>query len=226
MVVSIIIYTLLVGCTETLEPNTTEFGYDYYPMDLGDVRIYHTTTIRYNLNGTIDTTRYLTKEVAEELILKTDGTTSILLGRYSAVIGSTTWTKDSLWAVFIDESKVVLSEATTDFIKLVFPVKETLEWDGNAFNSNESEFYEIIDVKKPYAYDTLSYENTLTVVHEDLLDPAKITKDDFRVEVFASNIGLIHKVRVKINYCATCVENGKIEDGFIFEQKLIEIGKE
>lgn len=217
---------LLIGCNETLESIDSEFGYEYYPTEMGDYRIYHTSDIRYNLNGTIDTTQYLVKELVEELIENVDGTFRLTLGRYSADIGSNDWSKDSLWAVFMDETKVVVSEANIDFIKLVFPVTENTEWDGNAFNSSDDEIYRVEEMRKNYSYDTLSFENTLTVVHKDLIDPAKITEDDYRIEVFATNVGLIHKLKFKINYCSTCAENGKIENGFIFEQKLIEFGKE
>ncbi len=219
-------YFLFVACNETVEPDTSGFGYEYYPMEINDFRIYHTTTIRYNLNGTIDTARYLVKELAEELITFEDGSSRMLLGRYSADIGSVNWEKDSLWAVNVNNTKVEVSEATLDFIKLVFPVKDALTWDGNAHNALDEEFYEIKDLGKPYSYDTLAYENTLTVVHQDLIDPAKITEDDYRIEIFAFEKGLIYKLKIRINYCSTCVENGKIEDGYIFEQKLIEIGKE
>lgn len=219
----------LAGCSETLEPDPSKFGYEYYPLAIGDYKIYHTTGIRYNLNGTIDTTQYLVKELVEDLIENVDGTFRLTLGRYSADIGSNDWSKDSLWAVFIDESKVVVSEANVDFIKLVFPVKENIEWDGNAINSKEFEFYKIKEIGKSYTYyvlsDTLSYNNSLSV-EIDLLDPAKITSDKYDLEVFADDIGLVHKLNIKINYCSSCKPEIKIEDGFIFEQKLMEFGKE
>lgn len=224
-IIPVTIMLYVSACTETMEPDLSEFGYEYYPMELGDYRIYHTTTIKYNLNGTIDTTRYLVKELAEETIENIDGSHKLVLGRYSAAVGSNDWKKDSLWAAFIDNAIVVVSEANLDFIKLVFPTTNNINWDGNAFNSHDEEFYTIEDNGKSYAYDTLSYENTLTVVHKDLRDPAKITEDDYRVEVFGADIGLIHKLKIKINYCSTCIENGKIEDGYIFDQKLIEFGK-
>ena len=220
----------ITGCSETMDPDLSNFGYDYYPMEVGDFRIYHTTSIRYNLNGTIDTVSYLVKEQAEELSKNVDGSDRLILGRYSADIGTNIWRKDSLWAVFIDPSKVVVSEANIDFIKLVFPLTKFSNWDGNATNSLEEEFYKVEDKGISFSYDilsdTLSYENTLTVVHKDLIDPAKLTEDDFRKEVFAVDIGLVYKLKIKINYCSTCGETGKIEDGFIFEQKLIAFGKE
>jgi len=216
----------LISCNETVEPNISDFGYEYYPMEVGAYRIYYTSIIRHNLDGSIDTTKYLVKEVAEDSIIYTDGSTRIVLGRYSADLNETKWRKDSLWAVLRDEAKIIVSEANIDFIKLIFPVKESITWDGNASNSKLLESYRMEEVGKTYAYDTLSYNNTLTVVQADLLDPAKITSDDYRVEVFAANIGLVYKLNSKINYCSSCVENGKIDEGYIFEQKLIEFGKE
>lgn len=225
IVIPLFFYTVLVGCTKTVEPNFADFGFEYYPTTVGDYRVYHTSTIRYNLNGSIDSATYLVKEVAEDSIAYADGISKILLGRYSAAIGSSTWQKDSLWAVLIDNAKVVVSEANVDYIKLVFPKLNGKEWDGNGLNSAESEFYKMEEIGNSYAYDTLTYDNTLTVIHKDLIDPVKITEDDYRIEVFAANVGLIHKLNIKLNYCSSCVENGKIDDGFIFEQKLIEIGK-
>ena len=214
------------GCNTELEPNLDDFGFEYYPTKVGDYRIYHTTTIAYNLDGTIDTVTYLVKEIAEKEVIYSDGNAKIILGRYSADIDNFKWKKDSIWSVIIDDSKIIVSEATKDFVKLTFPVSEEKQWDGNATNALQSEFYKIIDLKKSYSYDTLSYDNTLTVVHQDLIDPAKITEDDYRIEVFAAEVGLVHKLKIKINYCSNCVENGKIDDGFIFEQKLIEFGTE
>ncbi len=214
------------SCNEEIEPNVDFFGYEYYPLTVGDYRIYHTSTTYYNLDGSIDSAKYLVKEIAEESVLFTDGNTRIILGRYSKEINDLEWKKDSIWAVLMDDQKIVVSEANVDYVKLVFPVAEEKEWDGNATNAEQSEFYSIINLNKSYSYDTLTYENALTVVHNDLLDPAKITEDDVRFEVFAKDVGLIHKYRKKINYCSGCTENGKIDDGFIFEQKLIEFGQE
>ncbi len=226
LLLSLVLATSFLGCTKVIEPDLNDFGLQYYPTSLGDYRIYYTKTIRHNLDGSIDTTQYLVKEVAEDSVIYSDGNARILLGRYSREIAGSTWQKDSIWAVLINNSNIIMSEANTDFVKLSFPVLESKKWDGNATNSNETEYYELVDLENSYAYDTLTFENTLTVVQKDLLDPAKITEDDYRIEVYAADVGLIHKLKIKINYCSNCVENGKIEDGFIFEQKLIEFGKE
>ncbi|MCF6352538.1 MAG: hypothetical protein L3J06_05975 [Cyclobacteriaceae bacterium] len=217
--------TIIMGCTKTIEPNINELGVEFYPVKVGDYRIYYTKTITYNLNGQIDTTEYLVKEIAEDSVVYTDGNARIILGRYSSNLEGAKWQKDSIWSVLINNYTVIVSEANVDFVKLSFPVLENKKWNGNATNSKEIETYNLINLRKPYSYDTLSYQSTLTVVHKDLIDPAKITEDDYRIEVFATNIGLIHKLKIKINYCSGCVENGKIDDGFIFEQKLIEFGK-
>lgn len=225
---ALVLIVLPVACNKFIEPSSAEFGYQYYPMEMGQFRTYYTQVIDYALDGSIDTTRYLTKELVEDTIRYTDGTLKYILGRYSMDLEGMGWHKDSLWAVSSNQSKVVMSEANVDYIKLSFPVMENMEWDGNALNGRDKEIYELNNLKQPYSYDTLNYENTLTVVQADLVDPNKITEDDYRFEVFALDVGLVHKFRKKVIYCdpSKCSENGIIENGVIFEQKLIEFGKE
>lgn len=216
------------GCSQTVNPNLSDFGFDYYPIEKGQYRIYYTRLITYSLDGSVDTTNYLTKEVVEDSITYVDGSARMLLGRYSADLGTNEWKKDSLWLVNVTTTNIVVSEANVDYIKLAFPVEEKLSWDGNAFNSRDEEIYELNNLNTTYEYDTLSYESALTVVHADLIDPAKLTSDDYRIEVYAKGVGLVHKLKKQIHYCdpTRCSENGTIDDGIIFEQKLIEFGKE
>lgn len=216
------------GCNKTVEPNLSEFGYDYYPLEVGQYRIYHTQRIYFNLDGSADTVNYLTKEIVEDTITYSDGSIRFLLGRYSSDLDSEIWSKDSLWSALVGASSVSVSEANVEYIKLAFPVKEGLEWDGNALNSKVKELYELDELDTEYSYDTLSYTNSLTVIHADFIDPAKLTEDDYRIEVYAKDVGLVHKLKKKINYCdpTECSENGTIEGGAIFEQKLIAIGEE
>ncbi|MCB0496802.1 MAG: hypothetical protein KDC79_11755 [Cyclobacteriaceae bacterium] len=225
---SIVIVGLISSCNKTIEPDLSDFGYEYFPIEIGQYRTYYSMRIDYNLDGSIDTTQYLTKEIVEDTVVYSDGSKRYLLGRYSANIGSDNWQKDSLWTAMVSESNVVISEGNIDFIKLAFPVKSALKWDGNARNNRTEELYEISDLEAPYSYDTLSFSNTLTVIQADLIDPAKLTEDDYRIEVYAKGVGLVHKLKMRINYCdpTKCSENGTIEDGEVFEQKLIEFGEE
>ena len=227
-IVLIGLFAFGIGCNKTIEPNLSEFGFDYYPIEIGQYRVYYTKHIDFNLDGSIDTVIYLTKETVEDTITYSDGTRRFLLSRYSADLESDVWNKDSLWSALVGTSTISVSEANIDYIKLSFPVKEGLQWDGNALNNRTKELYELDEIGVTYAYDSLNYASTLTVIQSDLIDPAKLTEDDYRIEVYAKDVGLIHKLKLKINYCdpTKCSENGTIEDGAIFEQKLIEFGKE
>ena len=92
----------LAACTQTIEPDTDAFGFDYYPMRLGDERIYYTQEIFFKLSGTVDTLTYLVKEIVEDTIKQTDGNYQLLLGRYSTSLDTTKWQKDSLWMVEVN----------------------------------------------------------------------------------------------------------------------------
>lgn len=225
---SFVFVVFIFSCNSFVEPNVEEFGYQYYPIEIGQYRIYFTQQINYNLDGSVETINYLVKEVVEDTVHYSDGSLKYILGRYSKELSALDWHKDSLWAAYLNQSTLVISEANLDYIKLAFPVKELLTWDGNALNGKDEEIYEINNLGQPYSYDTLNYQNTLTLIQSDLLDPNKITEDDYRVEVYAYEVGMVYKLIKKLNYCdpTKCAENGIIEEGTIFEQKLIEFGKE
>lgn len=211
----------LASCTKTIEPDETVFGYEYYSMRVGQQRVYHVQQVVFDVSGKGDTINYLVKEVVEDSLEREDGTYSYVLGRYSAPLNSNDWQKDSLWATQIHPTNVTVEEANTPFVKLIFPVEVTKKWDGNALNAKDEELYELISVGDAYMYDSLQFTNTCKVVHKDLRDPAKITSDDYRYEVFAFGVGLVHRYKLKLNYCSTCQENGVIEGGYILDQKLI-----
>ncbi len=50
-------------------------------VETGIYRIYYTSTIRYNLDGSIDSTTYLVKELAENSITYFDGSARTVYGR-------------------------------------------------------------------------------------------------------------------------------------------------
>lgn len=225
---SFVFIALVYSCNSFVEPNVDEFGYQYYPIEIGQYRTYLTQQINYRLDGTIDTVKYYSKEVVEDTVRYSDGSLKHILGRYSKGANEIDWHKDSLWAARLNKSTLVVSETNVDYIKLSFPVEESLKWDGNKLNGKNEELYEIRNLGQPYSYDTYNYQNTLTVYQADLLDPNKITEDDYRYEVFAFEVGLVYRLIKKINYCdpTKCTENGTITEGIIFEQNLVEFGKE
>ena len=201
-------------------------GYDYFPLAADDYRLYQLQEINYNLDGSIDTTNYQLKEiVTEELVI--DDETSFRLDRYRRAIETDPWVIDSVWSARVNSYQAIVVENNVSIIKLSFPVTEDRRWDGNAMNAKEFDEFKMINVGSTYLVDEKEYPRSLEMLKEELLDPIQITNDDYHLEVFSENIGLIYKLDIDKKYCnpVDCTEPGIIEQGKLVEQKIIEVGK-
>ena len=101
---------------------------------------------------------------------------------------------------------------------------EDKRWDGNAMNSKEFDEFKIKDLGKIYQLDSIEYPNSLQMFKEDSRDPLGITRDNYHVEVFSVGMGLIYKLDENLKYCNDCPPF-TIEQGIVYEQKLLEVGK-
>ena len=213
-----------IGCNELMVPEPERLGYDYFPLIIGEFRIYDVKVINYNLDGSTDTTIYQLQEVVSDSSIIGEET-SYRLDRYRRADASETWVIDSVWSARLNPYQAVVVEHNIPIIKLSFPVAEDKRWDGNALNTIEFDEFKIKNLGTTYQIDGIDYPNSLEMFKEDLLDPLKITSDDHQLEVFSAGIGLIFRQEIFKQYCSDCPEQGKIEQGIVYEQKLLEIGK-
>ena len=91
-------------------------------------------------------------------------------------------------------------------------------------NSIDFDEFKIKNLGMPFETNGIDYPKTLQMFKEDLRDPLGITQDNYRVEVFSAGLGLIYKLDENVKYCNNCPPF-TIEQGIVYEQKLLEIGK-
>ncbi|MEN8251852.1 MAG: hypothetical protein ABFS32_23225, partial [Bacteroidota bacterium] len=198
-------------------------GYDYFPYEVGQYRVYQTHVINYNIDGSVDSADYQIKEIVVDKGLVEDDTT-FRLERYKRVNESDAWVKDSVWSARINTYTAIVVEHNVPIIKLSFPVEENRKWDGNAMNTRDYDEYKMINVNQSYQLEGDEFFQTLEVYRGDSLDPEKIVEDDYHVEVFSRGVGLIHKKDIKLQY--DYKHPGDTVEGIVFEQNLIETGEE
>lgn len=217
---------LLIGCqTTTLDPADVRLGFNYFPLETGQYRLYDVEDIRYKITGEIDTVRLQMKEVVADSFLL-NNTYSYVLERFSRKTSSNTWQLDSVWSVRKNARNVIVTESNVPYVKLVFPVQEGKVWNGNAYNTNGDEMYKMSNIDEQFSAGETSYENTLTVTHFDNNDI--IISLDRRMEVFGRDIGLVYKETLQLEYCTevNCIGEGIIEIGKKYRQRLVDYGKE
>ncbi|MFV2016460.1 MAG: hypothetical protein ACC656_13600, partial [Candidatus Heimdallarchaeota archaeon] len=61
------IFTIILsGCnTSTIKPDLSLLGFDFYPLKVGQTRVYQVEEINYNLFGNHDTLRYQLRETID-----------------------------------------------------------------------------------------------------------------------------------------------------------------
>ncbi|HEY4651933.1 MAG TPA: hypothetical protein VIG72_11000 [Pontibacter sp.] len=222
------------SCDESfVTPDPTARGLDYYPLAVGNYRIYEVTDIHYQNNVPAETSFQMREWVVDSFMDQTNALVYKII-RSVRPNAQSEWLDDSVMTVTKDHNRVILTKDNTRYVKLVFPVKEGKTWEADAFNDHydeneKREQYTYAAVDQPYSLDDLTFDSTLTIIQ------GQPTATDFqlddRKEVYARGIGLVHRVFNRLTYCdgvsgRSCeVGEGYILDGHERYEVLIGHGK-
>lgn len=220
--------SLLLSCSEEASDINIDLGYDFLPVQTGNFWTYEVQEITYEVFEP-DTSVYFIKDVVVDSIIPSDSqSVKYIMYRYSGE-DSSSLALDSVWSLRLTDRVAVFSENNQDVIKLTFPVEAGNSWDGNAYNTEDSEtfYYESVD---DYTYDDVSYssDDAIRVIIEDV--EQNLVNQDERSEVYLKNVGLVEKDYTQLSFCTVNCETkgsevGEIEKGTILSQKLIVYGK-
>lgn len=211
---------------EKAVPDLSGWGYEYFPLERNGYRIYDVSIIDYSILGNIDSSSYLLKEVVSDSFLTLDNEYAYILSRYKKGNSDAEWELDSVWTAIRDKEKAVVKENNVPFVKIVFPIGENKQWDGNKMNTVGEEKYFMTGIGQAYKIGDKVYPETMVIVQKDNPDTLLVRERKF--EIYGKNIGLIYKENIHLNYCdeLDCIGEGKIESGTKYKQELITHGKE
>jgi hypothetical protein len=236
----VVLATFVAGCENKYkDPDPQAMGYDYYPIEIGDFRVYDVTDIRFRDNRG-DTTRFQMRERVDTSFIDQTGQLVYKVVRSIRPNDRSAWLDDSVMVVAKTERMVLLTKDNTKYVKLVFPVKEGTEWVGDIYNTrvvtpgsgskvrNDKEVYTYYHVGQPYQVIDQNYPKTVTVWQSS--PDSFNTKVDERFEVYNEGIGLLHRVfkRLIFEDCSTenCDDVAQvIESGHEREEILLSHGK-
>ncbi|MFP4089123.1 MAG: hypothetical protein ACLFUB_12045 [Cyclobacteriaceae bacterium] len=234
-IISSLLFCLLLSACEsdTISPQDTRLGIDYFPLKVGNYAEYRLEDIRYSLAGPPDTLNYLLREVVADSFPGEGGEIVYRLERFSRLTEADSWQLDSIWTARKSTRRLVVVENNVPYIKLVFPFSSGLTWDGNALNAKEPRFYELsptdttlfAEIDSPL--DSLLRENSLTVLQEISQDT--IITEVRQFETYVKDVGLFYKKNLRLEYCASspeCIGLEIIEGGRSYRQTLIRYGNE
>ncbi len=214
----------VVSCNETSDLGPDALGYDFYPLSVGQYRIYDVEEIRYLVTG-FDTTNYQLRETIFDSIPSLDQTT-YLLRRDIRSDAMSSWESDSVWTLARTSTYLSITENNIPFIKLTFPVTDGRNWNGNSLNTRSELTYYYQSMDNPLI-DSIGLQDHIRLIIEDIEE--NVTGVDLRSEVYIRGIGLVEKDYLTQKKCTSsdCGSDlGEVIAGRSLKQTLIEIGNE
>jgi hypothetical protein len=234
------IFAIMVGisCTKETEPvDESTFGYDFFPVTKGKFWIYASDSIIFDNGGTkIDTFVSFIKEEIGDSFLDETGNTVYKLNRYFRRNSTDVWSRTNTWTTYTDRTRAIRTEENLKFVKLVFPLKKGLRWDGNVFLDEDIMIDvagESIEAYKNWKYkieeinETFSFKGTNVVaVKVNLVDDASIIDRRKVTEYYGKDIGLLKKEMIILDSDGSKPNDPwekKAQKGFIHTLTLIEV---
>lgn len=207
----------LASCSSDNEILQQDFGYDYFPLEIGNFREYKVSEVIFLTSGP-DTSRFFLKEEVVDSIIN-ENQISFILESSSRLKMNDPWKVDSLWTARITTREAIQIENNVPILKIQFPVEGNKSWDSNLFNTKDETIFSSLLVDS----DTLENQ-VLKVLIADI--PENIVLKDQRSEYYSKGIGLIKRDFVTLNFCTVnCERAMQVESGRVLNQNLINYGK-
>ena len=141
-----------------------------------------------------------------------EGKEALRIERYRRENNSQKWVIDSVFTAKKEIDKGLKTENNVTYLKILFPIKEGLKWNGNAYNSFGNDIYELKKVNQFFQTNGRKFDNTFTVIQQNDSTLVDLKK---RIEIYAENIGMIYQEKTNVLYCNSgdCLGKGKIDFG-------------
>jgi hypothetical protein len=226
----------------TYEDYQVNQGYEYFPLEVGKYRDYQVDSTTYDIGPSGDvlihnSTTYVREQVIDTITDNLDRL-GYKIERSERSSLSDQWVVKDIWMMLRTETQAESLEENLRFVKMVFPLKEGLVWDGNRFIDEttiisvagesievfKSWEYEVDFVDEPISVNNETYDNAIQITqanNENLIE-LRLSK-----EQYVKDIGLVYKeMKILDTQCISdCIDSTweeKAEKGFIVYQTLID----
>lgn len=184
------------SCKKEKETINVDLGYEYFPVKVGSFVIYQVDSLFYNdFTSTIDTFRFQVKEKIAGSFTDLSDRPSLRIERYYRKNESEDWIVKDIWYSNRTPNSAEKVEENIRFVKIVFPLKKDLSWDGNRFNTLGEQNYQIAKLHEFFQLNGLTFDSIINV--SQAADSNLIEKK-LAYEIFAKHVGLVYKKNLYI----------------------------
>ena len=206
---------IIISSCKPIVYEETNFFYNYYPLQINQVKEFFVTNIVHNSFGK-DTNTYFLKEIITDYNINMEGDTVYTVERYWKVDSSLSYEIKDVWTSKKNLSAGYLNEENITYTKLIFPLSLNIYWNGNAFNNLGYQEYSIESLNIPFQLNNVIFDSSLTVIQNY---KSNLLEFENSKEIYATGIGLIYKEDVQVE-----INSGNLSDitqGYEYYQEII-----
>jgi hypothetical protein len=183
--------------SEPLNP-VPESHRDYIELEAGMTLTYRLDSIIYdNFTRTIDTTRYQVTHRVQEQTLDSAEMQEYLLKRTVRTIDEGEVLESALYQARKTSEEYQVFRNNQRTLALEFPLSDGHEWNGNAYNTQDSQIYRVKAIHEPATILNKRYDSTLLVQEEDQQNLIKRNASKTR---YAKQIGPVFRERINLSF--------------------------
>lgn len=192
-------------------PPPQDGGKFFYP-NVGQSVVYDVEDSQYEITGKFTVKTYQLKEINVSTFKDSDGKEALRIERYRRENDTQKWTIDSVFTAKKEIDKALKTENNVTYVKMIFPIKEGVKWNGNAYNSLGNDVYELKKVNQFFQTNGQKFDNTFTVIQQNDSTLVDLKR---RIEVYSEGIGMVYQEKTNVLYCnsSDCLGKGKIDFG-------------
>lgn len=213
----LVLYCLLItsilslgACEDKVEEPVVLDGDSYFPMQPGHWVIYQVDSTIYDafLATGSKITSWQVKEELGKRFTDNEGRSAITIKRYIRQDSTVAWSDEQpiVWYAVKEEDRAERVEGDRRFMKMVFPISEFREWDGNVYINDFNETntwyqyyrygayadwtYTYSQIETPFQINNLTFDKSITIAQQD---KENLIEKLFGTEVYAPNVGLVYR---------------------------------
>lgn len=163
---------LMASCIKQPANNEIFLGYEYFPLQTGLTYVYQFDSIAFDDNtNTTDTFSFLLHRKIDTFYVNSSNNRVYLITQKVQNVNSSSYQTRPDFFVERNNNQLIFTENSIPYVKLVFPVGNVRNWNGNMLNSNSRQMYNLTQYNVKSGNDIIcrvQESNNINAVEEDV----------------------------------------------------------